>query len=162
MTKNASCRPGSRAGAASTSHYADMHAAMRGAGIVSTSAGDAVCRAVEAGSRVCPRAPGLLQLHCVNAGVSTFTQELGQGMTQALANVLCPVVNEDLSVGELTGKFEVSQCATLQVVAAPLGTDFVVLQMPRGNLETVWPRALVLAALANVLLVGRAGAEPAI
>ncbi len=31
---------------------ADMHAAMRGAGIVSTSAADALTRAVEEGSRV--------------------------------------------------------------------------------------------------------------
>lgn len=76
-------------------HYADMHAAMRGHGIASTSGRDAVVRSVEAGSRL---------------------------------------------------------------VAAPAGADFAVLQMPRGNLETVHPRALVLAALAHALLVS-AGAE---
>ncbi|BDA44195.1 Elongator complex protein 1 [Coccomyxa sp. Obi] len=70
-------------------HYADMHAAMRGHGIASTSGRDASVRAVEAGSRL---------------------------------------------------------------VAAPRGADYAVLQLPRGNLETVSPRALVLAALAHALL----------
>ncbi|KAK9915662.1 hypothetical protein WJX75_002381 [Coccomyxa subellipsoidea] len=72
-----------------TRHYADMHAAMRGHGIASTSGRDASVRAVEAGSRL---------------------------------------------------------------VAAPRGADFAVLQLPRGNLETVSPRALVLAALVQALL----------
>ena len=38
-------------------------------------------------------------------------------------------------------------------VAAPMGETFCVLQMPRGNLEVVSPRALVLAAIADALLV---------
>lgn len=40
-----------------------------------------------------------------------------------------------------------------RLVAAPRGADYAVLQLPRGNLETVSPRALVLAALADALLV---------
>ena len=39
-----------------------------------------------------------------------------------------------------------------QVVAAPRGGCAVVLQMPRGNLEAVQPRALVLAAVTAALL----------
>ena len=34
-----------------------------------------------------------------------------------------------------------------------MGETFCVLQMPRGNLEVVSPRALVLAAIADALLV---------
>ena len=34
-----------------------------------------------------------------------------------------------------------------------MGEAFCVLQMPRGNLEVVSPRALVLAAIADALLV---------
>lgn len=67
-----------------------MHAAMRGAGVASTSGRDAGARAVEEGSRI---------------------------------------------------------------VAAPRGGTVCVLQMPRGNLETVAPRGLVLAALAQSLMV---------
>ena len=37
------------------------------------------------------------------------------------------------------------------LVAAPPCGEAVVLQMPRGNLETIWPRALVLAAVAHAL-----------
>ena len=70
-------------------HYGDMHAAMRGQGITSTSGRDASTRAVEAGSRL---------------------------------------------------------------VSAPAGATFCVLQMPRGNLEVVSPRALVLAAIAEAIL----------
>ncbi|EIE25950.1 IKI3-domain-containing protein [Coccomyxa subellipsoidea C-169] len=82
-------RPAARKQDGQARHYADMHAAMRGHGIASTSGRDASVRAVEAGSRL---------------------------------------------------------------VAAPRGADFAVLQLPRGNLETVSPRALVLAALAHALL----------
>ena len=64
-------------------HYGDMHAAMRGQGMKSTSGRNASVRAVEAGARL---------------------------------------------------------------VSAPAGAMFCVLQMPRGNLEVVSPRALVLAA----------------
>lgn len=71
-------------------HYGDMHAAMRGEGIASTSGRDASMRAVEAGSRL---------------------------------------------------------------VSAPAGATSCVLQMPRGNLEVVSPRALVLAAIAEAILV---------
>ena len=71
-------------------HYGDMHAAMRGQGITSTSGRDASARAVEAGARL---------------------------------------------------------------VSAPAGATFCVLQMPRGNLEVVSPRALVLAAVAEAILV---------
>ena len=85
-------RPAARKQDGQARHYADMHAAMRGHGIASTSGRDASVRAVEAGSRL---------------------------------------------------------------VAAPRGADFAVLQLPRGNLETVSPRALVLAALAHALLVSR-------
>ena len=74
-------------------HYGDMHAAMRGQGITSTSGRDASTRAVEAGSRL---------------------------------------------------------------VSAPAGATFCVLQMPRGNLEVVSPRALVLAAIAEAILVSPA------
>lgn len=45
--------------------------------------------------------------------------------------------------------------ADSRLVAAPRGADFAVLQLPRGNLETVSPRALVLAALVQALLVSR-------
>ncbi|CAK0773220.1 hypothetical protein CVIRNUC_004042 [Coccomyxa viridis] len=75
-------------------HYKDMHAAMRGQGIISTTGRDASARAVEAGSRL---------------------------------------------------------------VAAPMGETFCVLQMPRGNLEVVSPRALVLAAIADALLADAFG-----
>ena len=74
-------------------HYGDMHAAMRGEGITSTSGRDASMRAVEAGSRL---------------------------------------------------------------VSAPAGATSCVLQMPRGNLEVVSPRALVLAAIAEAILVSLA------
>jgi elongator complex protein 1 len=40
-----------------------------------------------------------------------------------------------------------------RIVAVPRGGCCCVLQMPRGNLEAVSPRALVLAALAQALLV---------
>ncbi|CAL5218701.1 g412 [Coccomyxa viridis] len=75
-------------------HYGDMHAAMRGQGITSTSGRDASMRAVEAGSRL---------------------------------------------------------------VSAPAGATFCVLQMPRGNLEVVSPRALVLAAIAEAILENNYG-----
>ena len=42
-----------------------------------------------------------------------------------------------------------------RLLAAPPGDVRVVLQMPRGNLETVAPRALVLAAIAASLQVSR-------
>ena len=38
-----------------------------------------------------------------------------------------------------------------QLVAAPLSGVLAVLQMPRGNLEGVFPRPLVLAAIARAL-----------
>lgn len=41
-----------------------------------------------------------------------------------------------------------------RLVSAPSGATCCVLQMPRGNLEVVAPRALVLAAIADALLVG--------
>ena len=43
-----------------------------------------------------------------------------------------------------------------RLVSAPAGATFCVLQMPRGNLEVVSPRALVLAAIAEAILVSTA------
>lgn len=41
------------------------------------------------------------------------------------------------------------------IITAPLGGVGVVLQMPRGNLEGVSPRALVVPAVAQALAQGR-------
>lgn len=40
-----------------------------------------------------------------------------------------------------------------RLVSVPAGATFCVLQMPRGNLEVISPRALVLAAIAEAILV---------
>lgn len=42
-----------------------------------------------------------------------------------------------------------------QLLAVPNGSCCVVLQMPRGNLEGVYPRALVVAAILKALTLGK-------
>ena len=40
-----------------------------------------------------------------------------------------------------------------KIVAAPPDDIFVVLELPRGNLETIYPRSLVLPAVASAIQV---------
>ena len=96
----------------------DMRAAMRGAGVGSTAAGDVSSRAVERGSRLVVAPP---------------------------------------AVGDGEEKAEEEEESSSSFPRTLWDGCRVVLQMPRGNLETVVPRSLALEAVAASLALGLGG-----
>ena len=150
-----------------------MHAAMRGQGIMSTTG--ARCQCPRCGGRQPPgesrpllcytlmpsrgsaRIPGCGNRCCAGKSVATGLQcRLLHLRIQSPGRCRCVTATwiwrwlccryQCCSKGGLSAAPPVQ-------VAAPVGETFCVLQMPRGNLEVVSPRALVLAAIADALLV---------
>lgn len=132
--------------------YSDMHAAMRGHG--AGAGGGAGVRAIEEGARLVAAPPG-----------APARAPLGSGAWDGEG---APTVEREREEGEPAvgrGREEGESLVSGQDGAAVGGLDMqwdpaddvspgglaVVLQMPRGNLETVRPRALVLAAVATAL-----------
>ena len=144
--------------------YTDMLAAMRGRGGTSSSGASAHARVVEDGARLVAVPPGpptgapsapVAPTDAKAGPARGAAAQTGDAGDSSRANG-APGGAAELGSAE-QGREEEEEEEADEDADAPLGGLAAVLQMPRGNLEAVRPRALVLPALVGALDAGSYG-----